>query len=76
MWKLKIKNTVQLSKLCDVRDLIEHMVQETLRAEKKYFYHDTLSLPTTKDSIDYMREEGYLVMWIRPQNKLFESCPE
>ncbi len=76
-WRVKIKATAQLSKYCDVRDMIaEYLVQETLRAGKKYFYHNALSLLTAKESIDYMRENGYLAMWIRPQNKQFESRPE
>jgi len=54
-----------------ITELIEHVVQETKRVftDMKYdgncfFYHDALTQMTNKDMKEWMREKGYLNMWV------------
>jgi len=70
-WMEHIKAATQLKPYTDVRDLIVHIAECTKKAGKKHFYHDALSLMTAKESIQFMKEKGYLDMWIRPQQNLF-----
>ena len=75
-WLDNIKLTRQLSAHGDIRDLVLHIVDVTKAAGKKYFYHDALSLMTCKKTMAWMKKEGYLKMWIRPQAGLFEDDSE
>ena len=75
-WRMHLKKASSMSRFADARDLIDHIVAETIRAGKKHFYHDALCLMTCKESIAYMAEKGVLHMWIRPQLGLFEDYPE
>ena len=55
--------------------MIEHMVKvcEDLynnveyEVNQWYFYHDTLSLMTAKETKKWMEEKGYLKHWLLPQ---------
>jgi len=71
----EIKKSAQLSKYCDIRDLVTHIVTETRAAGKTYFYHDALTLMTCKSTREWMKEQGYLKMWFLPEQKLFEVDP-
>ena len=72
-WLEKIKTCAQLTAFGDIHDLVRHIVKVTSDAGKEYFYHDALSLMTCKSTMDWMKSEGYLDMWIRPQAGLFED---
>ena len=76
LWLEKIKLCKQLSPYGDIRDLVRHIVTVTKAAGKKYFYHDALYLMTCKKTMEWMKKEGYLDMWIRPQAGLFEDDDE
>ena len=75
-WLQKLKQSSHLSNVCDVRDLVEYIVGETKHAGKKYFYHDALSLLTSKCTMKWMERMGYLKMWFRPEQGLFEDHPD
>ena len=41
-----------------------------------FFYHDTLSLMTSKTTKDWMKGKGYYKRCIRPSNDLYKNKPE
>ena len=62
---------------CCINDLINHIFQKskeifvgTVHEHDWFVYHDALSLLTSQQSIDYMREKGYLRRLILPENGL------
>jgi len=71
-----MKGTICITKI------IEHVVQETKRVftDMKYdgncfFYHDTLTQMTNKDMKEWMREKGYLNMWVLPMKGCNAGTP-
>ena len=62
--------------------MIEHMMSETKRVFKGttnktccLFYHDALSLMTSKETRKWMKEKGYEGMCILPEIDIFASDP-
>lgn len=73
-WMSEIKKVRGMKKFCDIRDLVRHIHDATRKFFKgtKYentylFYHDALSQMTDKDCKEWMRQEGILERWIRPE---------
>jgi len=65
-----------------ITELIEHVVQETKRVftDMKYdgnhfFYHDALTQMTNKYMKEWMREKGYLNMWVLPMKGCNAGTP-
>ena len=56
-----------------VTDMIEHIVSETKAADCTHFHHDALSLMTATSTIDWMKNKGYLDMWIRPAHGIIDE---
>jgi hypothetical protein len=93
-WEGQINTSTHMKKFKCVEDMIHRMVRESealyvgTENEGKpfYFYHDSLSLMTCKETQDFMRVNGYLKHWILPQLGLNKStawanmppgdCPE
>lgn len=75
-WREKIKKVTYMKQFRDIRELVDHMVSECKKNGKKYFYHDALSLLTSNDTMQYMREKNVLKMWLCPQLGLFEDQPD
>ena len=82
-WEAELEKASSLSPFVCITKLIEHMVQATREAfiGTKYeddfvFYHDALSLMTSKDTKNWMREKGYLKYWILPEQNLYHDDPD
>jgi hypothetical protein len=71
-WGERIKNTAAMKKNRSVRELFQHIVEESKRlcGEGCFFYHDALSLMTSKETRDWARQEGHLKHWILPEQGL------
>jgi hypothetical protein len=76
-WEQTIKWSVTLAAYISIADMIEFMVGESQRVMKGthheddwYFYHDTLSLMTATQTIEWMRKKDYLKRWLLPMNQL------
>ena len=82
-WETKFKESAAMSKFRVISDYIDHIFQESekimhgTKHEKDWMvYHDALSLMTSKESKDYMRNKGYLTKWILPSEDLFDNSPD
>jgi hypothetical protein len=86
-WKEKIDESTLMSKFMCITSLVTHIIEtctehfaDTEYAENWYFYHDALSLMTANETIEWMRQKGYLKRWILPEMELnagtkFEGRP-
>lgn len=76
-WKDEVLKSAAMTKLRDIRELVEHIVKESTaffkgtEFENEWFFcHDALSLLTANETQEWMRKEGYIKHWIRPEEKL------
>jgi hypothetical protein len=72
-WEERIGATSQLSPYVCVTKMIEHIVEEsaimfqgTKHKDSWVFYHDTLSLMTAKETVEWMKEKGLHKPWLLP----------
>jgi hypothetical protein len=79
-WKFQIKKCSQMSQYVCVTQLIEHIVMDsatlficTQFEESWVIYHDTLSLMTGNNRVEWMRQNEYLKCL--PVNDLYQNDP-
>jgi hypothetical protein len=48
----------------------------TINQDDGYFWHDALSFMTTKDTVDWMKQEGYNNRWLLPELYMYKCYPE
>ena len=83
----KIQQSVHMKKYMSICSLVLHMYTATKQAfsgtqhENDFlFYHDALSLMTSRETIEWMAEQNILQHWILPQQGLnkgtrYENAP-
>ena len=78
----KLKSSTPMSKFCCISDLIRFMMNEAENLMKgsvheEYFFivHNTLVLMKAKETINWMRKNGYLHRWLLPLNGLQYGNP-
>ena len=78
----KLKSSTAMSKLCCIADLIRFMMNEVEKLMKGsvheddfYIVHDALVLMTAKETINWMKQKGYLNRWLLPLNGLQYGTP-
>ena len=82
-WKESIKRAPKMKGTICITTLIEHiMVQETkcvftdTNYDKNcFFHHDPITQMTNKDMKEWMREKGYLNMWVLPMKGCNAGSP-
>ena len=86
-WENIIKETCNLKPYVLITDMIRHIHDESKRIMKGtphednwYFYHDALSLMTSIDTRNWMKQEGIYDRWLLPSNGLnagtrYENSP-
>jgi len=70
-WKDKIKSACTMSQYVCVTDMIQHIHDETAKlfdgkTDDWAFYHDALSLMTSGDTLQWMKEKDIHRRWILP----------
>ena len=78
----KLKSYTAMSKFCCITNLIRFMTNEEEKLMKGsvheynlFIVHDALVLMTAKESINLMRNNGYLHQWLLPLNGLQNGTP-
>ena len=78
----KLKSSTAMSKFCCVTDLIRFMMNEAEKLMKGsvheddfYIFHDTLVLMPAMETINWMKQKGYLHRWLLPLNGLQDGTP-
>ena len=73
----KLSYSTELSKFCCIANLIRFMTNEAEKLMKGsvheddfYIVHDALLLMTAKETINWMKQKGYLHRWLLPLNGL------
>ena len=63
----KLKSSTSMSKLCCITDLIRFMMNEahnmmmgSVHEDDFFIFHNTLLLMTEKETINWMKKNGYL----------------
>ena len=86
-WMNKIQQSAHMKKYVSIRSLVLHMYTATKQAfsgtqhENDFlFYHDALSLMTSRETIEWMADQNILQHWILPQQSLnkgtqYENAP-
>ena len=76
-WKGEVEKHPKLRKVVNVRELVKHIYntgknyyEHTIFKDTWRFYHDALSLMTSKANMDWMKSQGYLDRWILPLHDL------
>ena len=71
----KLKSSTAMSKLCSITDLIRFMTNEveklmkgSVHEENFFIVHSALVLMKAKETINFMRQNGYLHRWLLPLN--------
>ena len=82
-WKQEIEKASSMSPYVCISRLVEHMVEATKEVfvgttyeDNFVFYHDALSLMTSKETKAWMSQKGYLKYWILPEQGLFHDDPD
>ena len=64
----------------NVRDLVVHMIRVgeaqyngTKYADDWAFYHDSLSLMTSNENLEWMKNRGYINRWTLPMEDLLAA---
>ena len=78
----KLKSSTAMSKLCCITNIIMFMMNEAEKLMKGsvhedifFIFHDALVLMTAKETINWMRQNGYLQIWLIPLNGLQYGTP-
>ena len=81
-WVDKMKSYTEMSKFYFTTDLIRFMINEaeklmkgSVHEEDFFIFHDALVLMTAKETINWMRQNGYLHRWLLPLNVLQDVTP-
>ena len=76
-WVEKLKSSTAMSKFVCITDLIcflideaEKLMKGSVHEDDFYIVHDALVLMTAKETINWMKEKGYLHRWLLPLNGL------
>ena len=71
----KLKSSTAISKFVCITDLISSMMNEaeklmkgSVHEDDLYIVHDAFVLMTAKETINWMKEKGYLHRWLLPLN--------
>ena len=74
-WRVEIDKIPAMRKFVNVRSMVIHIVEQckslyagTDMEDKWFFYHDALKLMTADATIEWMRQEGYLKYWLKPEH--------
>ena len=77
-----MKYSNAMSKFCCITDLIRFMINEaenlmkgSVHEDDSFIIHDALVLMTAKETINWMRHNGYLHIWLLPLNGLQDGTP-
>ena len=77
IWVDKLKSYTAMSRLCCIYNLIRFMMNEAEKSTKGsvheynlFIVHDALVLMTAKETINWMRKNGYLNQWLLPLDGL------
>ena len=78
----KLKSSNAMSKLCCIIDLMffmmneaEKMMKGSLHEDDLFIARDAFVLVTAKETINWMRQKGYLHQWLLPLNGLQDHTP-
>ena len=78
----KLKYSTEMSKFCCITNLIRFMTNEaeklmkgSVHEEDFFIVHDALVLMTVKETINWMKQKGYLHRWFLPLNGLQDGTP-
>ena len=78
----KLKSSTAMSKLCCITNLIRFMMNEAEKLMKGsvdeygfFIVHDDLVFMTSKETINWMVQNGYLHRWLLPMNGLQDGNP-
>ena len=81
-WVDKLKSSTTMSKFCCITDLIRFMMNEveklmkgSVHDEDFFIFQNDLVLMTAKETINWMRKNGYLHQWLFPLNGLQYGTP-
>eukprot|EP00957_Ditylum_brightwellii_P065042 4933729-Ditylum_brightwellii.AAC.1 len=76
-WIEKIKESTHVKKFVSIHLLVSHMYEETKIAflgtqhqDDLYFYHNALSLMTSKEIMQWMESKNIVKHWILPEQGL------
>ena len=76
-WVEKLKSSTAMSKFVCITDLIRFMMNEaeklmkgSVHEDNFYIFHDDLVLMTEEETINWMKQKGYLHCWLLPLNGL------
>ena len=79
---VKLKSSTAMSKFCCITDLICCMINEveklmkgSVQDQNFFIFHDALVLMTEKETINWMRKNGYLHICLLPLNGLQDGVP-
>ena len=81
-WMEKLKSSTAMSKFCCIANLIRFMMNEaeklmkgSVHGDDLFIVQDDLVLMTSKETINWMRNNGYLHRWLLPLNGIsLSSC--
>ena len=78
----KLKSSTEISKLCCITELINFMINEaenmmkgSVHEDNLFIIHNALVLMTSKETIKWMRQNGYLYRWLLPLNGMWGGTP-
>ena len=81
-WVEKLKSSTAMSKFVCITDLIRFMINDaetlmkgSVHEDDFYIVHDVLMLMTAKETINWMKEKGYLHRWLITPNGLQDGTP-
>ena len=82
MWWDKLKSPTAMYKLCCISNLIlfmmneaENLIKGSVHEDNFFIVHDALVLMTLKETINWMRNNSYLHMWLLHLNGLQYGTP-
>ena len=82
IWVDKLNYSTAISKFCCITDLIRFMLNEaeklmkgSVHGDYLFIVHDSLVLMTAKEKIKWMRQNGYLHIWLLTFNVLHYGTP-
>ena len=81
-WVEKLKSSTAMSNFFCITDLIRFMMDEaeklmkgSVHGDDFYIVHDALVLMKAKETINWMKEKGYLHCWLLPLDGLQDGTP-
>lgn len=79
----EIKKSVTLSSNVCITEMVQHIYEESKLLFKNtpnknnwWFWHDALSLMTAKETVLWMKENGYYSRWLLPELDLYRDYPD